>query len=205
MYKNPIIVFEGIEGSGKSFHIKNLEKYLKKKKIKYIILREPGGSKNSEKIRNLILNKSSNFSRLTDLFLYMAARNENYQSIIKKNYKKKIILIDRFIDSTIAYQHYGMCINKKLIIHLNKFILKNIKPSFTFLNIVDMKNLKLRISKRSKTNRYDNFNINFYKKVQKGYIQLSKNKKKYMIVNSNKPIDENKKIIKKKINSLLLI
>ena len=98
-----------------------------------------------------------------------------------------------------------MCINKKLIIHLNKFILKNIKPSFTFLNIVDMKNLKLRISKRSKTNRYDNFNINFYKKVQKGYIQLSKNKKNYMIINSNKPIDENKKIIKKKINSLLLI
>lgn len=205
MYKYPIIVFEGIEGSGKSFHIKNLEKYLKKKKIKYIRLREPGGSKNSEKIRNLILNKSSNFSRLTDLFLYMAARNENYQSIIKKNYKKKIILIDRFIDSTIAYQHYGMRINKKLIIHLNRFILKNIKPSFTFLNIVNMKNLKLRISKRSKTNRYDNFNINFYKKVQKGYIQLSKNKKNYMIVNSNKPIDENKKIIKKKINSLLLI
>ena len=70
-----------------------------------------------------------------------------------------------------------MCINKKLIIHLNKFILKNIKPRFTFLNIVIMKNLKLRIRKRSKTNRYDNFNINFYKKVQKGYIQLSKNKK----------------------------
>ncbi len=128
----------------------------------------------------------------------MGARNENYQSIIKKNYKKKIILIDRFTDSTIAYQHYGMDINKKLIIHLNKFILKNIKPSFTFLNIVDMKNLKLRISKRSKTNRYDNFNINFYKRVQNGYIQLSKNKKNYMIVNSNKPIDENKKIIKKK-------
>ena len=205
MYKYPIIVFEGIEGSGKSFHIKNLEKYLKKKKIKYIKLREPGGSKNSEKIRNLILNKSSNFGRLTDLFLYMAARNENYRSIIKKNYKKKIILIDRFIDSTIAYQHYGMSINKKLIIHLNKFILKNIKPSFTFLNIVNMKNLKLRISKRSKKNRYDNFNINFYKKVQTGYIQLSKNKKNYMIVDSNKPIDENKKIIKKKINSLLLI
>ena len=127
MYKYPIIVFEGIEGSGKSVHIKNLEKYLKKKKIKYIRLREPGGSKNSEKIRNLILNKSSNFSRLTDLFLYMAARNENYQSIIKKNYKKKIILIDRFIDSTIAYQHYGMSINKKLIIHLTIYHLTQSK------------------------------------------------------------------------------
>ena len=205
MYKYPIIVFEGIEGSGKSFHIKNLEKYLKKKKIKYVKLREPGGSKNSEKIRNLILKKSSNFNKLTDLFLYIAARNENYQTTIKKNYKKKIILIDRFLDSTIAYQHYGMGINKKLIIDLNRFILGKIKPTFTFLNIVNMKNLKLRLNKRSLKNRYDNFNINFYKKVQQGYIHLSRNKKKYMIINSNDHIAENKKIIIKKINSLFSI
>ena len=90
MSKYPIIVFEGIEGSGKSFHIRNLEKYLKKKKIKYLKLREPGGSKNSEKIRNLILNKKSNFNKITDLFLYLAARNENYETIIKKKLQKKI-------------------------------------------------------------------------------------------------------------------
>ena len=147
MSKYPIIVFEGIEGSGKSFHIKNLEKYLKKKKIKFLKLREPGGSKNSEKIRNFILGKNSNFNKITDLLLYMAARNENYNNIIKKNYKKKIILIDRFIDSTIAYQHYGMGINKKIITYLNKLIIKNIKPNFTFLNTVSMKNLKLRLKK----------------------------------------------------------
>ena len=201
MSKYPIIVFEGIEGSGKSFHVKNLEKYLKKKKIKYLKLREPGGSKNSEKIRNLILNKKSNFNKITDLFLYLAARNENYETIIKKNYKKKLILIDRFIDSTIAYQHYGMGVNKKIIIMLNKFILKNLKPSFTFLNTVNMKNLKSRINKRSNKNRYDKFDIKFYQKVQKGYLKLSKNKKKYMIINSNNQINENKKIIIKKIDT----
>ncbi len=205
MSKYPIIVFEGIEGSGKSFHIKNLKKYFKKKRIKFFKLREPGGSKNAEKIRNLLLNKKSNFDKFTDLFLYMAARNENYQTIIKKHFKKKIILIDRFVDSTIAYQHYGMGINKNIIINLNKTILKNIKPSFTFLNIVNMKNLKIRLKNRSKKNRYDNFNINFYKKVQKGYIKLSKNKKKYLIINSNNEIAENKKIIINKINSLLSI
>ena len=188
MYKYPIIVFEGIEGSGKSFHIKYLENYLKKKKINYLKLREPGGSKNSEKIRNLILNKKSNFDKLTDLLLYISARNENYHSIIKNNYKKKIILIDRFTDSTIAYQHYGMGISKNLIMNLNKIVLKNIKPNFTFLNIVSMKNLKYRLKKRSINNRYDNFNINFYKKVQKGYIKLSNNKKNYMIIDSNKQI-----------------
>ena len=205
MYKYPIIVFEGIEGSGKSLHIKNLEKYMKKKKIKYIKFREPGGSQNSEKIRNLILNKRSKFNKLTDLLLYMAARNENYLHIIKKNHNKKVILIDRFVDSTIAYQHYGMGINKKLIINLNKIILKKIKPTFTFLNTVNMKNLKIRLKKRLNKNRYDNFNIDFYKKIQKGYIKLSKNKKNYTIINSNNEINENKKIIIKKINSILNI
>ena len=204
MYKYPIIVFEGIEGSGKSYHIKNIQKYLDKNRIKYIKVREPGGSKNSEKIRKLILNKDSKFKNLTDLFLYMASRNENFQSIITKNYKRKIILIDRFTDSTLAYQHYGMGIDKNLIIKLNKFILKNTKPSFTFLNIVSMKNLKNRINKRPK-NRYDKFSHKFYNKVQKGYLELSKNKKNYMIINSNEDISENKKKIINKINSLLSI
>ena len=204
MYKYPIIVFEGIEGSGKSFHINNIQKYLKKKKIKFIRFREPGGSKNSERIRNLILNKKSNYENLTDLLMYMAARNENFHNIIKKNYKKKVILIDRFVDSTLAYQHYGMGLDKKIIVYLNKIILKNIKPNFTFLNIVNMKNLKYRINNRRK-NRYDLFNIKFYNKVQKGFIKLSKNKKNYMIINSNLSIFENKSKIINKVKSLILI
>ena len=204
MFKNPIIVFEGIEGSGKSFHIKNVENHLKKHKVKYIKLREPGGSINSEKIRKVILNKNSKFKNLTDLFLYMAARNENYHHLIKNNYKKKVIIIDRFTDSTLAYQHYGMGISKRLIKSLNKIILKDIKPTFTFLNIVSMKNLKLRINKRPK-NRYDKFNYKFYNKVQNGFIKLSKNKNKYSVINSNNEISINKKIIINKINNLLSI
>ncbi len=204
MSKYPIIVFEGVEGSGKSYHIKNIQKYLKRKKIKFIKLREPGGSINAEKIRKIILNNNSNFHKLTDLFLYLASRNENVQSIIKKNYKKKVILIDRFKDSTLAYQHFGMNISKKFINNLNNIVLKNIKPNFTFLNIVSMKNLKQRINSRKK-NRYDRFNNKFYNKVQKGYIKLAKNKKNYMIVNSNNNILENKLKIQKKINLLLSI
>ena len=204
MSKYPIIVFEGVEGSGKSYHIKNIQKYFKKKKIKFIKLREPGGTPNSEKIRRIILNNNSNFHKLTDLFLYMASRNENMQNKIKKNYKKKVILIDRFKDSTLAYQHYGMNIDKKLINNLNNIVLKNVKPNFTFLNVVSMKNLKKRIDRRRK-NRYDRFNYRFYSKVQKGFIKLAKNKKNYMIINSNDNILENKIKIIKKINFLLAI
>ena len=203
MSKKPLIVFEGIEGSGKSLHIKNVEKYLKKKKINYIKLREPGGSKNSENIRKLILKKNSNFDKLTDLFLYMASRNENYLKLIKKNYKKKLILIDRFVDSTIAYQHYGMGINKKLIDRLNKIILNNLKPDLVFLNIVNKKNLAQRLNLRRKKNRYDLFNYNFYKKVQNGYLKLAKNKNKYFLVDSNISIYENKLKIINKIKKIL--
>ncbi len=204
MYKKkPLIVFEGIEGSGKTFHINNVTKFLKRNKINFIKFREPGGSKNSEIIRKIILKKESNLNSLTDLFLYMAARTENIEKIIKKNYKKKIILIDRFIDSTMAYQHYGMGINKKMINLLNKTLLKQIRPDFTFLNIVSMRNLKLRLKKRKNKNRYDNFNNHFYNKVQKGYMKLAKNNKKYIIIDSNKKITENKNLILKQIRKLI--
>ena len=89
MYNKPIIVFEGIEGSGKTTHIKNVSNYLKKKKLKFISLREPGGNKNSELLRKIILNKKSNFDNFSDLLLYLAARNENINKIIKKIIKKR--------------------------------------------------------------------------------------------------------------------
>ena len=204
MSKKLIIAFEGIEGSGKSFHLKQVAKYLKSKKIKFITLREPGGSKNAEKIRKLILNNKSNFNKKTDLLLYLASRSENIEKIIKKNYQKKIMLIDRFIDSTLAYQHYGMDINKSIINRLNNYLLEKIKIDFTFLNLVNMANLKLRLSKRQNLNRYDNFKISFYKKIQNGFIKISKrNKKKYLLINSNDSINKNKKIILSKTNKLL--
>ena len=201
-----IITFEGIEGSGKSLHIKNVAKHIKKKKISFIKLREPGGSKNSEKIRKLILNNKSNFNKYTDLFLYLASRSENIEKVISKNYKKKVILIDRFTDSTLAYQHYGMGINKKIIENVNNYLLKKIKINFTFLNIVNEKNLKKRLFKRKRLNRYDKFKYTFYKKVQKGFIKQSKlNIKKYLIVNSNIKIEDNRKIIINRINKILNI
>ena len=177
MSNKPIIVFEGIEGSGKSHHITVVSRYLTKKKVNHIKIREPGGNPNSEKIRKLILNNKSNFNQNTDLLLYMAARSENID-VIKKSFNKKIILIDRFTDSTIAYQPYGMGIDLNLIKTLNKYLLQNIKVSFTFLNIVNKKNLQKRLKKRKTLNRYDKFKISFYNRVQKGFIKLSKEQKK---------------------------
>ena len=204
MSKKPIIVFEGIEGSGKTLHINHLSSYLKKRKLKFIKLREPGGSSNSEKIRKLILNNRVNFNKNTDLLMYLAARNENVKNIINKNYKKKIILIDRFTDSTLAYQHYGMGIDYKFINLINNYITKKINVNLTFLNLVSAKNMRTRLLKRKNLNRYDKFKMNFYNKVQKGYIKIAnKNKKKYKIIDSNINISVNKNKIINEVNKLL--
>ena len=203
MSRKPVIIFEGIEGSGKTSHINYISKYLKSRGIKHIKIREPGGTKNSEKIRKIILNNKSTFNKDTDLLLYLAARSENiYQ--LKKYYKKKVILIDRFVDSTIAYQHYGFGLNLSIIELLNRYLLKNFKIDFTFLNIVNKTNMKRRLRMRKSLNRYDKFEYKFYNKVQNGFLkQAKKNKSKYLIVDSNLDIKINKKIILDQIDKLI--
>ena len=205
MSKKPIIVFEGVETSGKSTNLKKAIKYLKKNKIKYTNFREPGGTNLSEKLRLLMLNKKSKLNNKTDLFLLMASRSENIDKILKENYKKKVILIDRFVDSTLAYQHYGMGLNKNLILRMNKFLLGKFKPNFTFLSVVNKKNMQKRLKLRKNKNKYDNFNYNFYNKVQNGFLKIAiKNRSKYLILDSNKDslkIIENKLI--NKINKIL--
>jgi len=202
MSKKPVIVFEGIEGSGKTYHLNYISKYLKKKRISHIKLREPGGFKNSEKIRKLILSNNSNFNKNTDLLLYLAARSENIEEL-KKNHNKKIILIDRFTDSTIAYQHYGLNVNLSIIQKINKFLLKDFKVDLTFLNIVSKNNMILRLKKRKRLNRYDKFDYSFYSKVQKGYLKIAKNKNNYQVINSDLNFDFNKNLIINKINQII--
>ena len=197
MSKYPIIVFEGIEASGKSTSLEKIIKYLKTNKINYLSFREPGGTNLSEKLRSLMLNKKSALSNKTDLFLLMASRSENIDKILKKNYKKKVILIDRFIDSTLAYQHYGMKLDKNLILKMNNFLLGNLRPNFTFLSIVNKKNMLNRLKLRKNKNKYDNFDYNFYNKVQRGFLKIAnKNKSKYLILDTNK---DNIKIIENKL------
>jgi len=203
MFKKPVIVFEGIECSGKSYHISQVSRYLNRKKIDHIKIREPGGSINSEKIRKLILNNKSNFNKNTDLLLYLASRSENIE-LFKKHFRKKIILIDRFVDSTIAYQHHGLGVDINLINTINKHLLKNFKIDFTFLNVVNKENMIKRLKSRKKLNRYDKFDNIFYQKVQKGFLNLSKkNKKSYLVINSNLDIVKNKSLILEKINKLI--
>ena len=206
MYKKKIfIVFEGIEGSGKSSHSLSLVKKLKSLKVSCVYLREPGGTKEAECIRNFLLkNENKKFDSLTDTLLYLAARNENFLRKIKPFYKKKIIICDRFVDSTLAYQHYGLGVKKHFINFVNKEIMGTIKPDYTFLMYLNVTESILRISSRKINNRYDNFKKSFYKKVQNGFLKISnKNKSKYMIINSSNKFKTNQTIIFHQVKKLI--
>jgi len=205
--KKPFFVtFEGIEGSGKSYQSSRLHKKLIKMKLPAIFTREPGGTEGAEQIRKIILEdyfqKSSfdKFSKYTDTLLYLASRNEHIEKKIKPAFlKKKIIICDRFIDSTLAYQVYGKGVNRNLVNSIHKFILGNIKPNITFILKANILNAMKRLNKRKKKNRYDKFSKEFYSKVQMAFLKIAKsNKKKYIVIDNSHDSPETEQIIFKK-------
>ena len=196
------IVFEGVEGCGKSYQSKKLYNNLKKKKIQTLLTREPGGTKSAELIRNLILvdyfkkSKKEKFDRYTDTLLYLAARNEHVKTKILPALKKnKVVICDRFVDSTIAYQVFGKKVKLNFIKNIHKHILRGLKPNLTFVLKVSTKTSKKRLLKRKSKNRYDNFSQSFYTKAQKSFLKIAKNKKNYFILNSSNNDDKVEKEI----------
>tara|TARA_B100000700_G_C14923417_1_gene798195 strand:+ start:102 stop:749 length:648 start_codon:yes stop_codon:yes gene_type:complete len=207
MYKKkPLFVtFEGIEGSGKSYQSHKLFKNLKRKGLHPILTREPGGTASAEKIRNLILkdyfhrDSKEKFDKYTDTLLYLASRNEHVKNkILPAIQKKSIVICDRFIDSTIAYQIYGKRVNKNLIDIIHKYILGSLKPDITFVLIAKISKAMKRLNKRKKKNRYDKFSSKFYDNVQKAFIKIAKsNRKRYFIVDNTVDTPDTEKTILK--------
>ena len=214
MYKKKpfFIVFEGVEGCGKSFQSNKLLNNLKKKKIPSLLTREPGGTKSAELIRNLILkdyfNKGNKekFDKYTDTLLYLAARNEHVKNKIKPSLKnKQVVICDRFTDSTLAYQVYGKKVNINLINSVHKYILNGLKPNITFILKVSSKASIKRLKLKKTKNRYDNFAQSFYTKAQKSFLRISKGKKNYYVLESSNNDDSLEKKIFKIVSKHLKI
>ena len=206
MSKKPVIVFEGIEGSGKSYQSRVLYNKLKKFTKNVILTREPGGTASAEIIRNIILkdyfekNKKIKFDKYTDTLLYLAARNEHIKNKISPSLKKKkIIICDRFIDSTLAYQVYGKHVSLNFINNIHKKILGKIKPDITFVLKVKKQSFLKRLKKRKTRNRYDNFPVKFYIKAQNSFLRISKKKKNHIVLESS----ENTNYLQKKIFEII--
>ena len=145
----------------------------------------------------MIKKKNEKFDKYTDTLLYLAARNEHIKNKIKKLLsKKKIVICDRFIDSTSAYQVYGKGVDKKLIDIIHKYILKDLKPDITFILKVKISKAIKRLNNRKIKNRYDKFSKSFYIRVQKAFIKIAKqNKNRCIVIDNSKDTTYTEKMI----------
>jgi dTMP kinase len=176
------ITFEGVEGSGKTTQIQRLKKYLTKKGIPCKITREPGGCPIGENVRKILLNPDHlEMVPTSELFLYEAARAQHVTEVIKPFLRKGgVVLCDRFSDATLAYQGYGRRVDLKLIERLNDLSSQGIRPDVTFLldcpSSLGLKRAlqRNRALKQEKEERFEREEIQFHRRVRKGYLAIAK-------------------------------
>ncbi|MDY0082384.1 MAG: dTMP kinase [Ignavibacteriaceae bacterium] len=194
------ISFEGIDFSGKSTQVKLLESYLKNQNKKVKLIREPGGTVISEKIRNILLDKENNSMVIeTEIFLFSASRAQLVREVIRPSLDEGYYVIsDRFHDSSTAYQGYGRGLPVESIIKINNLAIGNTVPDITFF--IDIPN-DVAIARKTKMPMADLDRIevseeNFFERVRNGYLKIAETEKRFRVIDGTKSIKEiNEKII----------
>lgn len=200
-HKSLFITFEGCEGSGKSTQSKLLNKWMIDNNLDTVITREPGGTETSEKIRNILLDKSIKLEINSQLLLHFASRIEHCSDLILPSlHSGKSVICDRFLDSTVAYQHYGHGINIDLIYKMHEELLDNIMPDITFILDIKLEKHTERMNKRSRgKDRYESLDKSFHQKVIEGFRDIARihNKRCYLIDSSQPKVVTHNTIVKK--------
>ena len=194
------ITFEGIDFSGKSTQVELLYKYLLKKGSKVEIIREPGGTEISEIVRTILLDKSHNkMSTETEIFMFAASRAQLVREKIRPYLKEGIyVILDRFHDSTIAYQGFGRGIPLDSVVHINKLAIGETIPDLTFFLDIQVKEADRRkkLHNREELDRIEVSSSEFYEKVRKGYLYLAEHESRFRVLDGTlKEEDIHKKII----------
>ena len=190
MKKGLFITFEGADGCGKTTQMKLLAEYLKQKGIDVILTREPGGKGLGEKVREILLNYEGQVSDRCESFLFLADRAQNIDIIVNPAVKEgKIVLCDRHIDSTVAYQGYGRGLDIKRINMLNDIATNGQKPDLTFVFNIDVETSMKRVG--SQKDRMESAGIEFHNRVRNGYLELAKMEpQRIKVIDAAKSIDE---------------
>ncbi len=205
------ITFEGGEGSGKSTVADIIYKKLLDENYPIVLSREPGGVKISEQIRNVILDKANTeLDNRTEALLFAASRRQHLVEKVWPALKdNKIVLCDRYLDSSLAYQGGGKNLGVDEVLNINLFATENTLPDLTILFDLEPQIGLDRINKNKnrEVNRLDLESLNFYNKVRDTFLELSKRyNKRYVVIDASKPLDEvvetTYKIIKEKIDGL---
>jgi dTMP kinase len=168
------ITFEGIDGSGKSTQAKLLAEYFRELGNEVSLYREPGGTTTSESIRNLLLNKDSKIDKLTEFMLMASARTQLVtERIIPDLEAGKIVICDRYTDSSEAYQGYGRGIGLEIIRNVNHIATRGLVPNITFLLDIDIDISNAR-RKGEKKDRIESAGGEFFRKLREGYLEIQK-------------------------------
>lgn len=194
------ITFEGIDGAGKSTQISILSKYLKKMGVDHITTREPGGVPVGEKIRAIFKNEP--LQDKSELLLLYASRLEHVKRLIQPN-NYKLVISDRFDDSTLAYQHYGRGIPLEDIKMLRKFTIGDFKPDITFLIDLHPDDMENRTRNR-KLDKMELENIQFYSRVARGYREIAKKSPdRIVVIDGKQSIGKISTIIRERVEKEL--
>jgi dTMP kinase len=202
--RGKFITFEGSECSGKSTQSKLLYEYLLANKYKAVFLREPGGTKVSESIRKILLdNKNKSITGPAELLLYMASRSQTVSEVIAPALQEgKIVICDRFLDSTLVYQGYGLGMDIKLIERLGRFVTDGVKPDLTIL--LDLPLEKALNGIHREKDRIENRSLEYHRKVKNGYLKLARlEPERIKIVRLAKNKFETQKKIRKLLKKIL--
>lgn len=198
------ITFEGLDFCGKSTQVQLLEKYLIDEGKKVIVIREPGGTPISEKIRDILLDKKNSEMKFeTEALLFAASRAQLVNQTIIPALKNNVYVIsDRFHDSSIAYQSYGRGLSLNFVKELQKFVIKEAVPSITFFIDIPVEEVVRRMSKVKKVelDRIENSKVDFYERVRKGYLELSSSNGRFKILDGMLSIEKLHKQIVSEIN-----
>ena len=198
--KGFFITFEGGEGAGKTTLLEGIYKVLLEKKISVIKTWEPGSTKLGEEVRNLVLHYyDGDVSIFSELCLYLASRAQHIKEVILPSLKEnKIVLCDRFNDSTIAYQGHGRNLGMEKVKNFCNFVCQDLKPDITFYLDLDPKIGVKRIEKG--LDRLESENISFHEKIREGYLMLAKEEdKRIFVIDGEKTREE---ILKKSLEIL---
>jgi dTMP kinase len=200
------ITFEGIDFCGKTTQVNLLKDYLTSKNKKVEIIREPGGTEISEKVRNILLDKKNEHMFMeTEIFLFSASRAQLVREKIRPYLKAGIFVIsDRFHDSSIAYQGFGRGISIESVIHVNKLAIGSTIPDLTFFIDIPVQEAEKRKTGKNikELDRIELSEMNFFERVRNGYLEISKNENRFKIINGLESIEE---IHKKIVNEIILI
>ncbi len=193
------ICFEGIDGCGKTTQIKLLEQYLSQLDVRYVLIREPGGTLAGEEIRSILLHKELKLSSETELMLFIAARAQMVREIIRPALDKgELVLADRFMDSSVAYQGAGRMLGMEIVERLNRFAVGETRPDITIYIDVPVLEAVSRMRKDRKNDKIEVESLEFFERVRNGYMKLiEKEKNRYSIVDGTEPVEAVQRKIRK--------